>query len=101
MENVLKRKKLTIKGNEYCLFLFYTFLSSHGYEIKDINFDIIEDFHHEQGYSMNTLHTCAGIIRRFLKYLYESCKIEKDYSIYVVPDNYRIRESTLRCCGEV
>ncbi len=95
MTNVLMRKESTVNSNKYCLFLFHTFLTSHGYEIKDLNFDIIEDFHHEQGYSMNMLHACAGIIRRFLKYLYESGNIEKDYSIYVVPDNYQIRESEL------
>ena len=95
MINVLKRKQHTVYSAEYYLFLFYTFLTSHGYEITDINFDIIEDLHHEQGYSMNTLHSSAGIIRRFLEYIYKSGNSEKDYSIYIVPDNYRIRESKL------
>ncbi|MDD4010168.1 MAG: site-specific integrase [Fermentimonas sp.] len=95
MTTVLKRKESTVKGIEYSLYLFYTFLTSHSYEIKDLNFSIIEDFHHEQGYSLNMLHTCARIIRRFLKYLYESDNIGKDYSIYIVLDKYRNTGSKL------
>lgn len=95
MANVLKRKESTVSNAEYHLFLFYSFLVSHGYDISDLSFDIIENFHSEQGYSLPTLHNSAGIIRRFLRFLYESGISEQDYTIYVVPDNYRIREGKL------
>jgi integrase/recombinase XerD len=95
LTNVLKRKKSTVSSAEYYLFLFYSFLVSHRYEINDISFDIIESFHSEQGYSLPTQHNSAGIIRRFLRFLYQSGISERDYGIYVAPDNYRIREGKL------
>lgn len=95
MVNVLKRKESTVSSAEYYLFLFYSFLVSHGYDISNLSFDIIENFHREQGYSLPTLHNSAGIIRLFLRFLYESGISEQDYAVYVVPDNYCIREGKL------
>lgn len=95
MRNTLGRKKSTVDGAEYYLYLLYCYLTSHGLELESIDFDVIENFHKEQGYSLSTLHSCAGIIRRFLKYIYESSKSDSNYSVYVVKDNYRIRESKL------
>lgn len=95
MRDTLGRKKSTVDGAEYYLYLFYCYLTSHEFEIENIDFDVIENFHKEQGYTLGTLHSCAGIIRRFLKYLYVSGKSNSDYSVYVVPDNYRTRESKL------
>jgi integrase/recombinase XerD len=95
MTNVLKRKKRTVSNAECYLFKFYSFLVAHGYDIRDISFDIIENFHSEQGYSLSIQYQSAGIIRRFLRFLYESGISERDYGMYVVSDNYRIRESKL------
>lgn len=95
MRNILQRKEATIKATEHYLFLFYSFLVSHGYDISDLDFNVIEKFHSEQGYKLPTLHNSSGAIRRFLKYLFESDITERDYTIYVVKDNYHIRENQL------
>ncbi|WP_170829203.1 site-specific integrase [Acidaminobacter hydrogenoformans] len=66
MANVLKRKTSTVRNAELYLFRFYCFLSAHRYDISNLSFDVIENFHREQ-----------------------------DYTMYIVSDNYHFREGKL------
>lgn len=95
MANKLKRKESTVKNTEAYLFRFYSFLNAHGYGMDDINFEVMETFHSEQGYTPGSYHNCAGCIRRFLRFLHASGFCEQDRSVFVAPDNYRIKEGNL------
>ncbi len=79
----------TILQSEKYLYMFYVFLRNNGFDIVNINFDIIEQFHQAQTYSLPSRHSSSSTIRLYLRYLYEEGLIKKDFSIYVAKDNYQ------------
>lgn len=89
LQDIKHLKPSTIMQREKYLYMFYVFLGNNGFDVSNINFDIIEQFHRAQTYYLPSRHNSSSAIRLYLRYLYEVGLIEKDLSICVVKDNYQ------------
>ncbi len=56
--------------------------------VIDLDLDSITSFYACQSYSLASKHNCNSTLRLFLRYVYDVGIIDKDCSIYILPDNY-------------
>ena len=88
LRDIKRLRAATILNAEKYLYMFYVFMRDNGYDIENTSFDIIEQFHQAQTYSLPSRHNSSSAIRLYLRYLYDQGLARKDYSLYVVKDNY-------------
>lgn len=68
---------------------FSKFMLRHSFSYENISVKTIEDFFKEEKYSLACRHNCAGTLKRFLRFVYDSHIYSKDCSVFVMPDNYQ------------
>ena len=86
---VLSLSNETIRNKELYLYEFHEYLNNNSFTLNDLSSDIMEDFFSVIGYSLSSRHVSASTLRIFLRYVYEKGLTPKDYSIYILPDNYK------------
>lgn len=86
---VLSLSNETIRNKELYLYEFHEYLNNNSFTLNDLSSDIMEDFFSVMGYSLSSRHVSASTLRIFLRYVYEKGLTPKDYSIYILPDNYK------------
>lgn len=79
----------TLDNKRIYLCAFSTYMDSLLLNFSDLSIEMIETFFEEKGYTLSSRHNGANIIRNFLRYSYDVGRAEKDYSVYVLKDNYR------------
>lgn len=86
----------TADGYRYHLGTFLLYLNEHGIVIiEGITPDVIIDYADTTVFaSQNVQHTNLSIVKRFLKYLYDTAKLSKEVS-HTVPKSKRIRQPKL------
>lgn len=89
LQDIKYLRPSTILQKGKYLYEFYLFLENNGFGIENINFEIIEQFHQSQTYALPSRHNSNSAIRLYLRYLYEMDLVKKDFSIYVLKDNYQ------------
>lgn len=79
----------TIRNKEQYLYDFYKYLNSNSYSLNDLSTAVIESFFTSMGYSLSSRHVSASTLRIFLRFVYDKSLTSKDYSLYILPDNYK------------
>ena len=90
--NDMKSKRLsekTINNRKYYLLSFNLYLETRGYSLEDIEFSLITDFYTFEEYSLASISNCNNTLRQFLRYVFDVCITDRDYSIFITPDNYK------------
>jgi site-specific recombinase XerD len=87
--NVLSLSAATLSYKEFYLYAFYSYLDSRSLALDNLDVTVIEDFFVAMDYTPASRHNCLSALRIFLRYAYDSGTIAKDWSIYVLPDNYK------------
>ena len=87
--NVLELSASTLVNKELYLYSFYEYMRKHSLNIDGLSIAVIEDFFTEMGYTLASRHNCGSAIRIFLRYVFDSGMEKKDWSIYVLSDNYK------------
>ena len=57
--------------------------------LDELTSDEIEAFFEHMHYSLASRHNCAGCLRGFLRYCYDTRITARDMSAFVLPDNYK------------
>lgn len=79
----------TIRNKEQYLYDFYKYLNSNSYSLNDLSTAVIESFFTSMGYSLSSRHVSASTLRIFLRFVYDKSLTSKDYSLYILSDNYK------------
>jgi len=89
LRDVLILKENTISNKQHYLYLFNEFLESRGYSLEQLTTTTITDFYQNQNLTIPMLHNCNSTLKLFLRYAFDCGITQLDYSIYILPDNYR------------
>ncbi len=87
--NVLGLSAATLNNKEFYLFTFYEYLNDRSLKLEDLGITVIEEYFTAMGYSLASRHNCGSALRLFLRYAFDTGMGKKDWSIYVLPDNYK------------
>jgi site-specific recombinase XerD len=79
----------TISNKLHYLLSLNAYLEDRRIALEDVDVDTFADFYSHQNYSLASKHNCNGALRLFLRYAYDNGITANDYSIYILPDNYR------------
>ena len=88
-KHILSLSSETIRNKEQYLYDFYKYLNSNSYCLNDLSTAVIERFFTAMGYSLSSRHVSASTLRIFLRFVYDKSLTPKDYSLYILPDNYK------------
>jgi len=89
LRDVLTLKETTMSNKRHYLHLFNEFLEIRGYSLEHLAAATMSDFYQNQILSLPMLHNCNSTLKLFLRYAYDCGVTPKDYSIYILPDNYK------------
>lgn len=78
----------TIDNKRYYLFDFYRYLTTRSIPLEYLSTYIIEEYFMFMGYTPASRRNCGTNLKMFLRYAHDSGITSKDYSIYVMDDNY-------------
>lgn len=87
--NVLGLAVATLNNKELYLYAFYAYLNGRSLTLDDLGIAVIEDFFTAMGYSLASRHNCGSALRLFLRYAFDTGLAKKDWSVYVLSDNYK------------
>lgn len=79
----------TIEYREMVLDQFNRYLNTKHVALDDLSIEIIEDFFQFMAYSLPSRHNAANVLRQFFHYLDNHNLSSRDYSLFVLKDNYR------------
>lgn len=89
LQDVICLAKVTIDNKRFYLLSFNAYLENFHLSLSSITLDVISSFYNSQNYSLASKHNCNSTLRLFLKYAYDNSLTDKDYSIFILPDNYK------------
>jgi site-specific recombinase XerD len=87
--NALGLAAATLSNKEFYLHSFYTYLEGRSLTLDDLGIAIIEEFYTAMGYTLASRHNCGSALRIFLRYAFDNGMTNKDWSIYLLSDNYK------------
>lgn len=87
--DVLGLAVATLNNKEVYLYAFYLYLDGRSLTLDDLGIAVIEDFFTAMGYSLASRHNCGSTLRIFLRYAFDTGMVKKDWSVYVLSDNYK------------
>jgi len=85
----VKLSERTLSNKRHYLYAFNDYLENSHIETNNISMDTIEKFYQSKNYSLALKHNCNSTLRLFLRYAYEQRITDHDYSIIILPDNYK------------
>lgn len=89
LRDTLHLSEDTINNKKLYLYDFNSYLENKLLTLDDITIDIIEAFYKIQSYTLASKHNCNSALRLYLRYSFNMGIAEKDYSIFILPDNYK------------
>jgi site-specific recombinase XerD len=87
--DVMKLAVATLSNKEFYLHAFYTYLEGRSLTLDDLGIAVIEEFYTAMGYTLASRHNCGSALRIFLRYAFDNGMTNKDWSIYLLSDNYK------------
>ena len=89
LRDVLILKENTISNKRHYLLLFNEFLEVNGCSFEGLTGKTISDFYQEKSFTLPMVHNCNSTLKLFLQYAYDYGITQQDYSIHILPDNYK------------
>jgi len=89
LRDVINLKETTMSDKRHYLYLFNEFLEIRGYSLEHLAAKTISDFYQHQNLTLPMLHNCNSALKLFLRYAFDCGITPQDFSIYIMPDNYR------------
>jgi len=89
LRDVINLKETTMSDKRHYLYLFNEFLEIRGYSLEHLAATTISDFYQHQKLTLPMLHNCNSSLKLFLRYAFDCGITPQDFSIYILPDNYR------------
>lgn len=87
--NELVLSEKTIENKRLYLYSFCRYLNVNRMKYEDLSFEKTEIFFSSMNYSLASRHNAARTIKLFLQFVYDEGKAIKDYSVFILPDNYK------------
>jgi len=89
LRDVLVLKENTISNKRHYLLLFNEFLEAGCCSLEDMTGKTISDFYQERDLTLPMLHNCNSTLKLFFRYAYDYGITPQDYSVHIMPDNYK------------
>jgi len=89
LQDDVELKCSTISNKRRYLVLFNEYMEARKFEYFDITVELIANFYQSQSFSLASKHNCNSTLRLFLRYLFDIGVTVTDYSICIMPDNYK------------
>jgi site-specific recombinase XerD len=89
LRDVLVLKEVTISNKLHYLLLFNDFLELRGYSLEHLVATTISEFFQYQQLTLPMVHNCNSTLKLFFVYMFDYGITVKDYSNYIIQDNYR------------
>lgn len=86
--NELALSEKTIENKRLYLYNFCRYMNVNRMKYEDLSFEKTEVFFSSMNYSLASRHNAARNIKLFLQFVYDEGNALKDYSVFILPDNY-------------
>lgn len=90
-EREIGRSERTIECREIYLYPFNLHLIGKGMDFNVLSIDLLEEYFKSMGYESSNRHNSANHLRQLFHFLYENGYTTTDNAIYVLKDQYRMR----------
>ena len=89
LRDTVHLSEVTINNKKIYLYAFNNYLENHNLTLNDLSIDIMDDFYNTQNYTLASKHNFNSSLRLYLRYAFDIQITKKDYSIFILPDNYK------------
>jgi len=89
LRTIVSLDENTISNKRYYLLSLNAYLENRRIALEDVDVDTFINFYAYQNYSLASKHNSNGTLRLFLRYTYDTGITSRDYSTYILSDNYK------------